>query len=118
MVVDRGYITSYNGETLPSTWISDRDVYASGTSPTTGSQVVYELATPYTIDLTPQQIKMLENTNTIYTDYDGDTITIEYQPNNAFGELLGEVNNIYDSIIEDIYDKIDSLDTRVTALEE
>ena len=27
-----GYISSYNGETLPSTWISDRDVYAEGTA--------------------------------------------------------------------------------------
>lgn len=96
MVVDRGYIASYNGETLPSTWISDRDVYASGTSPTTGAQVVYELATPYTIQLTPQQIKMLENTNTIYTDYEGDTITIEYQPNNAIGEAVRVVEESYD----------------------
>lgn len=118
MVVDRGYIASYNGETLPSTWISDRDVYASGTSPTTGAQVVYELATPITIDLTPQQIKLLENTNTVYTDYEGDTITIEYQPNNAIGNVLGEVNDIYDPIIDDIYNKIASLDTRVTSLEE
>lgn len=118
MVVDRGYIASYNGETLPSTWISDRDVYASGTSPTIGAQVVYELATPITTPLTPQQIKMLENTNTLYSDYVGDTITIEYQPNNAIGDVLGEVNDIYDAIIDDIYNKIGSLDTRVTALEE
>ncbi len=37
-------IRSYNGETLPGVWISDRDEYASGTTPTTGALVVYELA--------------------------------------------------------------------------
>lgn len=96
MVVDRGYIASYNGETLPSTWISDRDVYASGTTPTIGAEVVYELATPITIPLTPQQIKLLENTNTIYTDNESDTITLEYQPNNAIGEAVRAVEESYD----------------------
>lgn len=80
-------------------------------------QLIYYLATPFTIDLTPQQIKLLENTNTIYTDYEGDTITIEYLLNNAIGEVLGEVDDIYNKI-DDIYNKIGSLDTRVTALEE
>lgn len=40
-----GYIASYNGESLPGEWISDRDVYAPGTTPTTGAQVAYKLAT-------------------------------------------------------------------------
>lgn len=80
-------------------------------------EIAVELAEPFTIPLTPLQIKMLENTNTLYTDYEGDTITIEYQPNNAIGDVLGEVNDIYDPIIDDIYNKIGSLDTRVTALE-
>lgn len=39
-----GYISSYAGETLPGTWISDRDVYSAGATPTTGAQVVYQLA--------------------------------------------------------------------------
>lgn len=59
-------------------------------------QVVYKLATPFTIDLTPQQIKLLENINTLYTDYEGDTITIEYQPNNAIGEAVRVVEESYD----------------------
>ena len=37
-------IRSYNGETLPGAWISDRDEYVPGTTPTTGAFVVYELA--------------------------------------------------------------------------
>ena len=63
-----GYIESYNGETLPSTWISDRDVYASGATPTTGAEVVYKLATPTTIQLTPQQITLVAGNNSIWAD--------------------------------------------------
>lgn len=55
--------------------------------------VCYELATPYTIDLTPQQIKLLENTNTISSD---GTMTLEYQPNNAIGEAVRVVEESYD----------------------
>lgn len=47
-------------------------------------QVVYELATPLTIQLTPTQIQMLENTNNISTD--GTNIALKYQPNNVIGE--------------------------------
>lgn len=63
-----GYIASYNGETLPSTWISDRDVYASGTTPTTGAEVVYKLATPTTIPQTPLSIRLLDGVNNLYAD--------------------------------------------------
>lgn len=39
-----GHITSYNGETLPDgPWISDRDVYEEGTTPSIGAQVIYKL---------------------------------------------------------------------------
>ena len=41
-----GYIASYAGQTLPGAWISDRDAYSAGATPTTGAQVVYQLATP------------------------------------------------------------------------
>ena len=40
------HIASYNGESLPGKWWSSKDVYASGTSPSTGAEVVYEVATP------------------------------------------------------------------------
>lgn len=68
LTVTDGYIASYNGETLPSTWISDRDVYASGTTPTTGAEVVYKLATPQTYQLTPQQLATFFGTNNIFAD--------------------------------------------------
>ena len=68
LTVTDGNIASYNGETLPSTWISDRDVYAAGTTPTTGAQVVYELATPQTYQLTPTEVKTLLGENNIWAD--------------------------------------------------
>ena len=70
--VTDGYIASYNGETLPSTWISDRDVYAPNTSPTTGAEVVYKLATPQEIQLTPTEVTLLLGINNIWAD-SGDT---------------------------------------------
>ena len=68
LVLTHGYIASYNGETLPSTWISDRDVYAEGTTPTTGAEVVYELATPQQIPQDSLSIATQEGVNNIWAD--------------------------------------------------
>lgn len=68
LTVTDGYIAVYAGESLPSTWISDRDVYASGTTPTTGAQVVYKLSTPATYQLTPTEIRTLLGSNNIWAD--------------------------------------------------
>ena len=90
MTVTDAEIASYNGETLPSTWISDRDVYAEGTTPTIGAQVVYELATPQTYQLTPTQIQLLKGSNTLWSD--GDSLTLTYlgtTPANLLGGMLG-----------------------------
>lgn len=70
-----GYIASYNGESLPGEWISDRDVYSAGTTPTTGAQVAYKLATPEPFQATSNQpLTSLLGYNTIYTN--GDSITL------------------------------------------
>lgn len=76
LTVTDGNIASYNGETLPSTWISDRDVYASGTTPTTGAQVVYKLATPQTVQLTAQEVELLVGLNQVWAN-SGD-VSVEY----------------------------------------
>ena len=66
-------IASYDGETLPGKWKSDRDVYSVGGTPTTGAQVVYELASPVLITtLTPQQINAIKGNNTVWSDANGD----------------------------------------------
>ena len=86
-----GHIASYAGEALPGEWISDRDVYSSGAVPTTGAQVVYKLAEPYTIQLTPQQIAALSGVNTLYTDADGVIVTGAEDPKHTITELKNAI---------------------------
>ena len=74
-----GYIASYDGETLPGEWISDRDVYAPDTTPTTGAEVAYKLATPTTIQTSAEEITLLKGTNVLSTD--GDSIELKYKQN-------------------------------------
>lgn len=70
-----GFIASYNGEAIPGEWISDRDVYAAGTTPTTGAQVAYKLAMPEPFQATGNQpIPALAGENTLLTD--GDSLTV------------------------------------------
>ena len=84
-----GFIASYNGEALPGEWISDRDVYASGTTPTTGAQVAYKLATPEPFQATGNQpIPAIVGENTVYTD--GDSLSVSGRSNP--GELLKNMN--------------------------
>lgn len=68
LTVTHGMINSYDGETLPGEWISDRDVYSSNASPTTGAQVVYELSTPLVYQVTPVQISSLFDITNIYAN--------------------------------------------------
>ena len=71
-----GYIASYNGESLPGEWISDRDVYSAGTTPTNGAQVAYKLATPEPFQATGNQpIPAVAGLNTVYTDGDSLDVT-------------------------------------------
>lgn len=78
LVVDRANIASYSGQTLPGEWISDRDVYTPGGTPTTGAQVVYKLAEPVVYNITPQQITTLLGTNNVWHDANGET-EVEYR---------------------------------------
>ena len=71
-----GFIASYSGESLPGEWISDRDVYAAGTTPTTGAQVAYKLATPEPFQATGNQaLPAVAGLNTVYTDGDSLDVT-------------------------------------------
>lgn len=76
LTVEWENIDSYAGETLPGEWISDRDVYASGTTPTTGAQVVYKLATPTTVQLTAHEVETLTGINNVWSDSGDVTVTI------------------------------------------
>lgn len=76
----------YAGENNVIIYDSTKDTLSASDFKTavTGQQLVYELATPLTIQLTPTQIQMLENTNNISTN--GTNIQLKYQPNNVIGE--------------------------------
>ena len=71
------YYASYNGETLTGEWISDRDVYAVGTTPTIGAQVVNIGAQGTEYQLEPHEVASLLGTNNIFADT-GDT-EVEYR---------------------------------------
>lgn len=77
LTVTDGYIASYAGETLPSTWISDRDVYAPGTTPTTGAEVVYKLDAQQTYQLAPHEVRTLLGRNNIFSDCS--SVEVEYR---------------------------------------
>lgn len=74
-------IDSYAGESLPGKWISDRDVYVSGTTPTTGAQVAYKLDEPISFLATgAQPLSALSGVNTVLTDADSATVTGRADP--------------------------------------
>ena len=73
-------IASYAGEQLPGKWISDRDAYAAGITPTVGAQVVYKLAASIPFAATGnRQIPALSGLNTVLTD--ADTLTVKARDN-------------------------------------
>lgn len=83
MSVGMGRIASYAGETIGEPWLSDRDEYVAGTTPSIGAEVVYTLASPTIVQLTPEQIRTLKGTNNISTNMTGmslEYITQDYQP--------------------------------------
>lgn len=90
-----GYIESYNGETLPSTWISDRDEYIPNTNPTIGAEVVYKLATPTTAAITPTEIRSLLGDNNIWTDSGNIIELIYYSPTGVIENQIRTDDEIF-----------------------
>lgn len=80
LTVTYGYIESYDGEELPGEWISDRDVYAAGTTPSSGAEVVYKLdEEDYEIyQIQTQSLTMLEGINNIWSD--AGPVSVTYIP--------------------------------------
>lgn len=104
-----GYIASYNGESLPGRWTSSHDVYAEGATPTTGAQVVYELAAPETEALTaispiapqPGQLNLLTDADALTATIHGsgwetvnDTSSIQDALANLDGDLASLINEV------------------------
>lgn len=64
------HIASYNGETLPGHWQSDRDIYIEGTTPQIGAEVVYRLADEDIVeyDCTPMVIPLNYHENYFFIE--------------------------------------------------
>ena len=92
-----GYIASYNGESLPGEWISDRDVYSSGTTPTTGAQVAYKLATPEPFQATGNQpLPAVAGLNTVYTDGDSVAVSGRSDPLSTIQTMQAQITALQD----------------------
>lgn len=78
-----GFIASYNGESLPGEWISDRDVYTPETTPTTGAQVAYKIANPEPFKVSQISIPSLRSENTLFTN--GENLDIIYNVSSFWG---------------------------------
>jgi hypothetical protein len=77
IVTPAPYYASYNGEALTGEWISDRDKYEVGTTPTIGAQVVNIGASDTPVSLTPTIIKSLQGENNLFAD-SGEVIKLQY----------------------------------------
>lgn len=103
LTVTHGYIASYDGEDLPGAWISDRDVYAEGTTPTTGAEVVYELAEPTSITLTATDISTVLGCNNIFADSGEVEVIYQGWPNaEPEPEILG-LGSLNPNAIQDVF---------------
>ena len=90
-----GYIASYNGESLPGRWTSSHDVYAEGATPTTGAQIVYELAAPEMEALTAiSPIAPQPGQLNLFTDADALTATIH----GSGWETVNDTSSIQDAL--------------------
>ena len=61
-------------------------------------EVCYPLATPQTIQLTPEELKLLQDTNNLTTN--GTTITLDYIPNNSIGDAVKASEEYTDRAVE------------------
>jgi hypothetical protein len=77
IVTPAPYYASYNGEALTGEWISDRDKYEVGTTPTIGAQVVNIGASDTPVSITPTIIKSLQGENNFFAD-SGEVIKLQY----------------------------------------
>lgn len=91
-------IASYAGETLNRRWWSSHESYRGGTRPTTGAQVVYELAEPEEIAITIPEMRV-SSPHKIISSWECAEIWAKYEGNtqkyidDAVGKKLGKPEN-------------------------
>lgn len=86
------YYESYNGETLTGEWISDRDEYAEGTTPTTGAQVLNIGGTPTTYTLADCSINSFDGENNVFADTGN--IELTYLTNSTLTQTIYDMVKI------------------------
>ena len=72
------YYPSYNGESITGRWLSSKDVYVEGNTPTTGAQVVCLDEYDTEIDVTELSVDTIVGVNNITSDCTGD-VTASYK---------------------------------------
>lgn len=112
LTVTDDQIASYNGETLPGAWVSDRDAYAAGSAPSIGAQVVYKLASPQTVRLTPHRLPAQGDNTCAQTD--GSAMQAKYSSRIALA--LEAVYSYVDGRDAEIGAKVDRLDEAVSSV--
>ena len=90
-----GHIASYNGETLPGMWWSDRDTYEEGHNPSTGAEVIYILDEEDIVeyDFTPLTIPLFYHINYIKS-IDGLISTFSYYAETLAAEHFTVLNGV------------------------
>ena len=92
--LDWQHIASYDGESLSGEWLSDRDEYASGTTPSLGAEVVFK-TTPTNVRVTkPASLNL---TDDYPISYNGYKLDVTYQPKDT---ILEEAKNYTNQEIE------------------
>lgn len=103
-----GHISSYDGETLPGYWWSDRDVYEEGSSPQTGAEVIYRLEDEDVVEYncTSMTIPLNYHVNYFFTEegfiqsihYYADTVSMDHLTIGS-GMTFGETNILESDVI-------------------
>jgi hypothetical protein len=107
LTITHANIASYNGETIGEPWISSLDEYTQGGTPTTGSQVVYTLATPTTTTLTAAQLALVKGYNQLSCNSGDMKITYKASGLDALKERVDELEDaVEDLTISDLADTV------------
>ena len=103
-----GHIASYDGETLPGEWQSDRDIYIEGATPSTGAEVIYKLDDNDIVEYnyTPMAIQLNYHVNYFFIEdgllqeliYYAETFAVDHLTIHT-GATFGETNILESDVI-------------------
>lgn len=89
----RPYYASYSGQTLVGPWVSSMDVYAAGTTPTTGAQVVDLGGTLTTVSVTPATVQTRTGNCYVWADTGDASMTYYTTGTPTWSDISGETAN-------------------------